>query len=630
MENAAPGPCRAPESGQSDASRWWWVAVVGFGLTVFAAKLVLIAAYGTDVPYWDQWNAEAAMLVRPFVGGGDWWSMVFQPHNEHHIVGTRLLTVGLLAVNGQWDPLMEMVAGALISAASMSVLLWSGRGLQPTARWLWAGILSLAGMLPFGWENTLCGFQSQVYLVVFGGILALAMAANGKGGGVWAMATAAALAAGFSMAGGFLLAGPFVILAVLCLISRPRQQTPALRWMASAVLLAAVAWWTRNPVPEHDVLRTADYPSFAGAATTNLAWPLSPGWLWFIPMMCPVLALAVRRWRCRAGPPLETLALILCAWGVAMAVVLAWSRGGQYPVGTDAPSRYLDMLILVPVANALALLLLWQDAGEKQGGRMLNAAGLAWMAAMVAGLGVAGFGGHAKPLIDRMSDPTLGARTLTRALRAGNGAILKDARPEALTYPDATVLWSLLQDPSIGRVLPASLQPPLASAWRNADGDLRGVMIDGPGIPVAGPVYSSFVGRGPHRVETVRTESFSVSSGGVVFDVFVSPGAGGTIELTAADNSWSRTWRLERFTALSWGAVTQMLPRRQVFLKVTTESPWGGVFVTSPRWIAHGSALVRQLLGMSGALVVMGAVLMTLGMGFSTGNGSRTDSVCPR
>jgi hypothetical protein len=605
------------------------VAVAGLGLTVFAAKLMMIAACGSDVPFWDQWDAEAAQLIRPFVGGGDWWSALLRPHNEHHILGTRLLTVGLLAVNGQWDPLLEMAAGAFISAAGIATLLSLGRGLQPTARWVWAGVLSLAGVLPFGWENTLCGFQNQIYLVVLGGISVLAMASDSKGAGVWAVATVAALATGFSMAGGFLLAAPFVILAVLGWISRPRRQTPALRWMASAVLLAAAAWWTRNPVPEHDVLRVPDYPSFAGASTTYLAWPLSPGWLWFIPMMCPVFALVVRRWRCRAGPSLETFALVLCTWGVAIAVVLAWSRGGQYPIGTEAPSRYLDMLILVPVANALALLLLWQYPGERRNGLMLNAAGLAWMAAMVAGLGMIGFGGHAGAMIGRLSDPTLGARTLTRALRAGNGAILQNARPEALTYPDATMLWNLLQDSAIGRVLPASLQPPLAFAWRNAAGDLRGEMIDGPGIPVAGPLYSSFVGHGPHRVETVRTEPFETPSGGVIFDVYVSLEVRGTIELIATDNSWRRAWRLEEFAPSSWEAVTEMLPRCPVFLKVTTESSWGGVVVTPPRWIAHGSALVRQLLGMSRALVVVGAVVMVLGLGFSTGNGSRTAVLPP-
>jgi len=181
------------------------MAVAGFGLMVFAAKLVLIAAYGTDVPYWDQW-----MPRRPcwsaFVGGGDWWSMVFRPHNEHHIVGTRLLTVDcwLSMVNGTANGDGRRSAHQRCEHVSFAVV---GTG-AATDRALALGGHSQPGRdVAFWLGEHVVRFQSQVYLVVFGGILALAMAANGKGGGVWAMATAAALAAGFSMAGGFLLAG---------------------------------------------------------------------------------------------------------------------------------------------------------------------------------------------------------------------------------------------------------------------------------------------------------------------------------------------------------------------------------------------------------------------------------------
>lgn len=621
IENEAGGAPRASDAGRSSANQWWWVAVLGLGLTVFSAKLLFIAAYGTDVPYWDQWDGEGAQLIRPFVGGGNWWSALLRPHDEHHILGTRLLTVGLLAVNGQWDPLLEMVAGALISACGLATLLYLGRELQPIRRWVWAGVLILAGVLPYGWEDTLWGFQSQVYLVVSGGILVLTMASEAKGAWIWGVATLGALAVGFSMAGGFLLAAPFAIMAVLCWITQSCGREQALCWAASASLLAAVAWWTRNPVPGNEILKAPDYPTFASVATTYLAWPLSPGWLWFIPMMGPIFALAVRRWRSRSGPPLETFAIVLGTWGAAFALVLAWGRGGQFPIGTDPPSRYLDMLILIPVANVLALLLLWRNAEEGWRGRILNASGWAWMAAVIACLGMTGFGGHAKPMIDRLTDPSLSARTLTRALRAGTGASLQNVAPETRTYPNASVLWGLLQDPAIKKVLPASLQSPLASAWQDVAGDPRGVIIDGPGVPVVGPSYSSFADHRPNRVETVHTESFETSSGGVIFEVYVSPMAEGTIELRATNGSWRRSWRLEEFTPGRWVTVTQILPRCSVILQVTTESPWGGVAVTPPRWISRGSVLVRRLLEMSRGLVVAGAVVLMLGLGFSSGDG---------
>ena len=85
---------------------------VALGLLVIGARWYVIGNYGTDVPWMDQWDAEAQGLYVPSQAGTlslhDW----FAPHNEHRIFFTRALALGLFWGNGQWDPRLEAVANA--------------------------------------------------------------------------------------------------------------------------------------------------------------------------------------------------------------------------------------------------------------------------------------------------------------------------------------------------------------------------------------------------------------------------------------------------------------------------------------------------------------------------------------
>lgn len=58
-----------------------------------------ITQYGNATPYWDQWNAEAELLYKPYLEGNLSWSSLLAPHNEHRIFTTRILALGLLELN---------------------------------------------------------------------------------------------------------------------------------------------------------------------------------------------------------------------------------------------------------------------------------------------------------------------------------------------------------------------------------------------------------------------------------------------------------------------------------------------------------------------------------------------------
>jgi hypothetical protein len=69
------------------------------------------------MPDWDQWDAEALKLLVPWYEQDQFLSRLFEPHNEHRVVLTKLQNLALTVLNGQWDSRLFAVANALIHAA---------------------------------------------------------------------------------------------------------------------------------------------------------------------------------------------------------------------------------------------------------------------------------------------------------------------------------------------------------------------------------------------------------------------------------------------------------------------------------------------------------------------------------
>src|SRR5262245_24434615 len=96
-----PPPARAAASHATIAG----LSLGAFSLAL-GAKLLLIRSFARDVPFWDQWDAEALQVYLPLLEGGFWSVSWLGPHNEHRILWTRLTAGIVFAANGQWDPLV--------------------------------------------------------------------------------------------------------------------------------------------------------------------------------------------------------------------------------------------------------------------------------------------------------------------------------------------------------------------------------------------------------------------------------------------------------------------------------------------------------------------------------------------
>jgi hypothetical protein len=108
----------------------------------------VVENYGSDVPNWDQWDAEGVNLLLPWSQGKLHVLDLFAPHNEHRVALTKLVALGRRA--GEWSmgrshsDFCEL--RALHSALAVALWFWvRPLLLQRWQRLLWA--LALAGDL---------------------------------------------------------------------------------------------------------------------------------------------------------------------------------------------------------------------------------------------------------------------------------------------------------------------------------------------------------------------------------------------------------------------------------------------------------------------------------------------------
>lgn len=456
-----------------------WLPLAGLGLALFliafGAKLWAIHHYGADVPIWDQWDGEAATLFYPYFQHTLTVADFFTPHNEHRILFTRLLSLGLLLVNGQWDPRLEMVAGALLhTVAALILFALIARLIGPRLPVFL--ILVAAFALPFAWENTLAGFQSQFYFLFLFSLLTLALLILTRpwSGGWWA-GLATGLAAIFTMGSGFFAAAAATAILLARAIQTPRLWKSHLAAAAGGLTLVLVGQRCTVLIESHRFLRAHSMDEYLDALGKTLAWPnTSHPWLAFLNFF-PLAALLILYLRahapaapaCQNGRPAahppdwraEEFALALGFWVLLQAAASAFARGAG---GIGPASRYMDLLSMGLVANSLCLVVLLARHGGSLPWRPL------WPLIFTLWFVVAGVGLSQRttfewrqkiPLKKRQTD--LQTAAVRGYLATGQPDYLLGKPLFEIPYPEPFRLGVILNAPGIQDILPVSIRRPL-------------------------------------------------------------------------------------------------------------------------------------------------------------------------
>ena len=260
----------------------------GLVLMAAAAKLWLIAQFGSDIPYLDQWAGEGSAALHPWLTGGFDWRNLFWPHGEHHPVVARVGALLAFLANGQWDCRVQLLGNVLVFGGFLAALgLWIRRVFTD---WRLPAALLAAFVLlgqPGITENHLWAFQTQFLGVQTFGLLHLLGMAEERGKAAWVLGWLAGVVALFTIASGAASAAVLLGVAAFRLWREPRNRWAWCTLGANAVL---VFWGWRLLVGAFSTPGgwAGGGTVFLERLTVLLAWPFQH----------PAAVCCRYRWRC--------------------------------------------------------------------------------------------------------------------------------------------------------------------------------------------------------------------------------------------------------------------------------------------------------------------------------------------
>ena len=459
---------------------------------VLGLKWATFDRFGSAMPDWDQWDAEAYYAIIPWFEHDHFLQNIFTPHNEHRVVLTKLQNLALTVLNGQWDARLQAVTNAILHSA-LATALWllavrlvalSPRlPLSPSpplpappslllpALWLLA--VALFG-LPLAWQNVLGGFHSQQYWLLVTSFTAIVTLPFARPLTLrWWLGAAAATLALLTMGSGLLAAAVVIVVVAFRILRCDTTLRSAWPTLALCAALVAVGAATRVEVDHHAHMQVKTLHDFFFSLLHSLQWPVPSGydglaiilWLpWFL------VAMSVLRRRADFSPPatvhLAQTITALGGWVLVQLLATAYARGA----GADFPaSRYMDTLTFGAMVNALCLAWLlrspdssaWSHALRLSSFRLtpLRALGFVWLVTFLFGV---------TDLVTRNLDTEMpDAKKYYIAAEAHMRGYLATDDPAQLAfpeipYPSAGGIIDRLSHVCVRALMPAVLRAPLA------------------------------------------------------------------------------------------------------------------------------------------------------------------------
>lgn len=432
----------------------------GCFLIAFGLKLAILAFASSQIPFVDEWDGEAASVLKPFVEGTLRFGDFFRAHNEHFIPFTRLLALASFKVSGYWDVVLPMIVNAVIhSLAIVFVSYWLARPLTPPLRPIFWLLATLIASIPYGWENLLLGFNTHFYLLIFFSFAAFACLSRAQAwSALWWFGTVLAVASFFNMASGALTLPVAICVALLECLRRRRTGTREILGIAAHVLLTgamliAVPRLGGNDFKAHSALQ------FINAAVTLLSWPTKPpfGLIAYAPAAILFLSMFKSPWRLTDG---RWFIIAGAGWVAAQSCAIALGRAN----GQLLASRYFDALQIGMMVNlASAFVLLSMKGAEHRLTRLDRLAFAAFVLFLTVSLGLSA-ASLGKQIDFRRQSAIIEAANLRFYLATGDFSYLAHKSADDIGYPSDLRLRAWLDDPTIRQILPPVLlsgQPPM-------------------------------------------------------------------------------------------------------------------------------------------------------------------------
>src|ERR1700722_11791747 len=419
---------------------------------IIGSRAAVINYSGSFTPFLDEWDGDAAGLLKPYITADLTIRDLFSPFNEHIILFTRLLVLAILHIYGYWDVILQMVVNAVLDAVTIVGISYA---LSRVLGGAWAVALmvisTLINAIPLSYDSILMAFNTHFYLLLAFSFASLWYLADSRAWSPrWAVGVLCAVASFLCMASGALTLAAAIGLHV--------SQTACGRrggpweWLGIAALAAATFTLTSlvPHVAESDPYTAHSLREFLSKLLELATWPAAPifGWLIVLPSAlfclrtladCP--ALTDPRWYNVAA----------FGWILTQFLALAAGRAGMPIV-----NRYFDTLLIAINLTSIFWLLGSQPiGGQRKLWRRLALA--AWLVPVAASL--ARSERHLPEYLShRRQTAEVQAQNLRSYLATGDALYLTSAPGvEKIPYPVSSRLCELLDTSEIRAVLSPEL-----------------------------------------------------------------------------------------------------------------------------------------------------------------------------
>jgi hypothetical protein len=496
---------------------------IAAAITVLGARWKLVEFAGSPVPYHDQWAAEGPVLYQPAVQNRLQLASFLYPHNEHHIVPTKVLAYALFRANGQWDARLQMTANAVLASLLLFPLLalflpWNRSIILIFA----AAGLTWLYCQPIFYENSLWGFQSQFYFLVLFSLWQLrGMLLHAPFSVAWWSGAAAGLLAISSMGSGILASAAVALTAAGIGLSRTRSRRDWLPTATLASMLFLFGMWWLPPLPAatHHFNAAISFHTFVHA----LAFP-SREFSWIGPMLwLPYAGLAssVCFRRTKLTGPIAVL-FASGLWALMQMASIGYARPETGPV---LANRYDDLFVVGLVVNGAALAWIWSGLGSESRFAFRR---LVFVAFVTAWLGQVSFKAvdssrtngdlvRSFPAVRQENIDRLAAFVATN----DESFITSVGHPHVPTTDPASLV-GFLRVPELRSILPAEIRAPVFLHFSSPEGTSlsNALPVSVPNHPGRHHRGTYFPSAGPAGVIDVTSDPVSKAAGsGLIFYV---------------------------------------------------------------------------------------------------------------
>jgi hypothetical protein len=591
---------------------------LGLFFLILGAKLDLINAFGSDVPFWDPWGLEGGLFIPALEGRLD-PSLLFRSYGEHNVLVSRLLALMLLKLNGQWDPIVELVVNSLIYSlilTGLCLILWrlAGRKNLP----LFCLMIAISGVLHFGWENTVSTFQSCFYFLLGFSLLAIVLLVCSKPFSVpWFLGLVAALLGQFSLGTGFF--PPVVVACVLFINSisgaqRLKESAPAAVALVAASILIFVL------VPSgHASLQNGGPMNLFGVCVRAIAflkqfakvaaWPFHDG-VFAAVLWLPFFILIWKQFRAKGTSTLAQFLLALGIWTLLHAAAIVWSR---MSIGLEFAPRYKDILIAGLWINLIITSYLLR-AYVSLLDRPASQRAVVWLGATLLALctGMSALHLNTSDIWTQYYKDIQEVNT-ARYVLTGDPSSLVNQPLYHIPMPSefAEALIKALDNQTLRKILPACIRAPLPLELAENQGfSAEGIPSGLPPLTHRKVLGSWKADKGP-AVSEYLSQPVSSGFGWLVLDI-AGGGLGTSLEILPSQGPAVRVdvGQLGR----GWRKVMVKTPKGPFRLRATDRSEQSYIAFSMPRELAAGGYYTRWILSKNYLVLLLGMVCLLAGL----------------